>query len=326
MLQGGSPRRLRTWLLESVRDALTWLVSGFLLRYFPAVANKIYETLSFRFRSFLVNHGVFSNPSNSFAWSLSLRNGKKLMLTVAPSNHFWTDYAFGYLIHDPSLKRLQEYLLDDFGIDSLYIDVGANIGTSSVYALASGCNVWMFEPNADASLFFEELWQLNGFKPCKIERVALSDRVGEATFYISRSSYLSSFVEKNAEREGIVNTVVVPLRTLDSYMLELEKSYRRIVLKIDVEGHEFAVLKGARCVLQRFRPVVMIEVLQERAGRSDVFGFLTEIAYACYGIDDTVDLLQVEQLLDVSSVIKYHGINFVFIPLEEDSKFLVDRK
>src|SRR5438128_3588482 len=136
--------QLRRSTLELCRDALAFVVSAILLRFFPAFANWCYNKLPFRWRKLCVNHGVFRAPDRPFSWSLPLRNGKRLRLNVDVSSRFWIDYAFQYSINDPALKRLQEALIDNRKEKTAYLDVGANVGTSCIYALASGCDVWMF--------------------------------------------------------------------------------------------------------------------------------------------------------------------------------------
>src|SRR4029077_11329854 len=182
----------------------------------PTFTNGCYNKLPFRWRKLCVNHGVFRAPDRSFSWSLPLRNGKRLKLNVDVSSRFWTDYAFQYSINDPGLKRLQEALIDNRKEQTAYVDIGANIGTSSIYALASGCEVWMFEPNSRLRPFVNSLCELNDFKSCRIENVALSDTVGERVLHVSSSSYLSSFDQKHAASEGDATPVNVAIRTLDS--------------------------------------------------------------------------------------------------------------
>jgi FkbM family methyltransferase len=296
------------------------IISRFLLRFFPALTNNIYNSLSSPLRTFLVNHGIFRSSVQRFAWSLPLRNGKTLRLWVDPTNHFSVDYAFTYAIHDPALKRLEEFLLDHRKDKTVYLDVGANIATSSIYALSCGCDVWMFEPNSEAISFVRSLCDLNGFQPAKIEEVALSNFSGEATLYVSESSYLSSFAKDHAASEGKVRAVDVSTRPLDSYLAELEANYTRAILKIDVEGHEVAVLHGGCRVIEQFRPTVLIEVFSEGANRSEVHDFFAKRGYECYGIDDSIDSLNVARLPDATSMAHHSGLNFAFFPRESMSE------
>ena len=311
--------QVRRLTLELCRDALAFVVSAILLRFFPTFTNGCYNKLPFRWRKLCVNHGVFRAPDRPFSWSVALRNGKRLKLSVDVSSRFWTDYAFQYSINDPALKRLQEALIDNRKEKTAYLDVGANVGTSCIYALASGCDVWMFEPNSRLRPFIESLCQLNGFKPRRIEWVALSDAAGQGVLHISSSSYLSSFDKKHAVTEGDVIPITVTVRTLDSYLPELRSAYRALILKIDVEGHEIAVLQGARATIECYRPAVMIEVLLS-GRRGDVFEFFTSRDYRGFAVNDNVDALDL-YVVDSVSVVTCAHINFAFFPTEMDLSF-----
>jgi hypothetical protein len=72
--------------------------------------------------------------------------------------------------------------------------------------------------------------------------------------------------------------------TLDDYVRERGLS-RVDVVKIDVEGHELAVLKGAVATLGRYHPLLLVEIRSEflrQAGtsRDAVYAFLKELGYA----------------------------------------------
>ena len=63
---------------------------------------------------------------------------------------------------------------------------------------------------------------------------------------------------------GVVETVKVPMRTLDSYQLSNVG-----FIKIDVEGHEEAVLHGSSETLRREMPNLMIEI-EDRTSRAGI--------------------------------------------------------
>ena len=58
------------------------------------------------------------------------------------------------------------------------------------------------------------------------------------------------------DQSGVVEQEVLQ-RTLDSYLANLQN--RRVLVKIDTEGHEYSVLQGAWSVVQRCRPLVIFE-------------------------------------------------------------------
>jgi FkbM family methyltransferase len=126
------------------------------------------------------------------------------------------------------------------------VDIGANIGqNSSVMALRSGLSGWViaFEPHP---VTFAELqqnvanWANLRMARIQLENVALGRENGEAQLVIR--GYLSG-ASLAAQGEG----VKVPVRQLDDFLKGMPVS----VCKIDVEGHELAVLEGAAQALSR---------------------------------------------------------------------------
>ena len=297
------------------RDFCASFVSHVLLRRCPALVNTFYENLPHRWLSFLVGHGFFGTPESSFPWHVTLKNGKRLNLTVDPRDAFSIGYAIHYKHHDVGLRRVQEYLIDRMGPSSVYLDIGSNIGVSSVYALSCGRTCWLFEPNTALRPFVEKLFAGNGYNTAVFEDVALSDSTGEAEFFISSSSFLSSFDQKHAASDGDVSRVRVPLRTLDSYLPELTAAASEIVIKIDVEGHEMAVLRGGVETLTRYRPPLMIELLDDAAPRTAAFSFMKSIGYECQGIVNA-PRMTLQQMPSLADVLAFRDINFLFVPAE----------
>ena len=301
--------------LTRARDALSSLVCKVLLRAKPKWVNACYNHLPHRWRVFLVSHGVFSSPKHPFPWRLRLNNNKFLCFQVNPADSFSVSLAFDYAIHDCGLKRVQEFLIDRSSPESLYIDIGANIGVSSIYALSAGKRCWLFEPNHQLHTFGQDIFSANGFTGARWEPVALSEHAGQANFFLSRSSFLSSFDRHHAAQEGDVVQVVVPIRTLDSYLTELQSLTTELIIKIDVEGHEISVLKGAFQVITRFQPPVMIELLPEATRRRQVWDYFHTLDYSCFAIHDQ-DKLKLTPLATPAELNAAPWINFLFLPAQ----------
>ncbi|MEP5937172.1 MAG: FkbM family methyltransferase [Erythrobacter sp.] len=133
-----------------------------------------------------------------------------------------------------------------------FVDVGANIGAYSVLMSQQAKQLIAFEANPAAADEMAENLALNGLE-AQLRRVAVSDHCGTLQFgTVSRLAGNSAVVE-TADNQSFVETDEVECVTLDSALSEIEQP---IALKIDVEGHEAEVLKGAvktmsrPCVLQ----------------------------------------------------------------------------
>jgi FkbM family methyltransferase len=297
------------------RNLARSLYNEVVLRCSPALANAIYERLPHKWLCYLLGHGVIGRTNAVFNWAITLANGEPLKIAVNPDDRFSVGCAFEYKAHDAGLKRTQEFFLDRCGERTVYLDIGANVGVSSIYALSAGKACWLFEPNKELHAFGKSLFAQNAFTHARWEAVALSDHAGEERFFVSRSSFLSSFDRDHAEREGAAVEIVVPMKTLDSYLPELQAMSDEVLVKIDVEGHEMPVLNGAKELLAAYRPVVMIELLGEPAARREAWAWFHAINYAGYGIFDE-PVLRLQGLALAETLVSFGGINFVFVPVE----------
>jgi len=107
------------------------------------------------------------------------------------------------------------------------------------------------EPNPNIAPFCRENIRLNGFeKNVTVFQTALGAQEGVTSFNCDRSDDCSRVIEKGG--------VEVPIARLDKVM-EVEPTRDIDLLKVDVEGYEFAVLEGATKSLERTR-LIYIEV------------------------------------------------------------------
>ena len=180
-------------------------------------------------------------------------------------------------LHEPEIALLP--LLG--GSNGLAVDVGANKGVYLYHLCRQFQRVVAFEPLPQMASF------LAGAAPpnAEVRRVALSDRVGEAEIRLPRGfNELASLERGNLGEvpDAEVEIHPTPLATLDS--LELGPVG---LVKIDVEGHELAVLDGARRTLARSRPTILIEVEERhRAGSiAAVRALLDGLGYEGYFLD-----------------------------------------
>jgi FkbM family methyltransferase len=112
---------------------------------------------------------------------------------------------------------------------------------------------------------------------------ALSDRVGHATLYLP-SHQGRELDSRNSLEIGVnpgceLRTIEVETQTLDS--LDLRDV---AMMKIDVEGHELEVLRGAGQLLRRERPVLLVEIEERHhpGGSQVVFQLAEDHGYEGY--------------------------------------------
>lgn len=178
--------------------------------------------------------------------------------------------------------------------DATFVDVGANVGEFTLFAARRCARVYAFEPSA---ALFERLRsnvEANGLRHVSTLREALSDRVGELTLTEPRATWsdgtrhagLGSLIPYPAAAG--VQGQTVPVTTLDAFVAS-ERPARLDVMKIDVEGSEFAVLRGAEAALDRFRPELMIELSDDTSARAghgvdDLLAWLAARRYRAFSI------------------------------------------
>ena len=140
------------------------------------------------------------------------------------------------------------------------VDVGANRGVWT-HQLAALCpRVYAFEPNPKMFAILDAARPANA----DARRIGLSDRTGVASLNVPRSrrgySNQHASLEMNwsgAQAFGVVEVATARLDDLDLDPCGF--------IKIDVEGHEAAVVAGALELIARDRPTLLIE-LEERHG------------------------------------------------------------
>jgi FkbM family methyltransferase len=134
----------------------------------------------------------------------------------------------------------------------LFVDVGANVGTYTIWAAEQGAEVIALEPAADTFGLLEENIALNGYRVTAL-RAAAGDHCGSARFTAGLDA------GNSLAPDGPVLTDLV---TIDSLIGD-----RRVTgMKVDVEGFEIDVLRGAaRALADRRIGLIQIEWNQASA-------------------------------------------------------------
>jgi len=138
--------------------------------------------------------------------------------------------------------RKLEYALQYVHQRRCAVDIGAHVGLWSMHLAALFDSVWAFEPNPVTA----DLWPWNVPESnATLLRCALGDRRGSVGLLGT---------PEHTGHVQIAGDGPYPLDTLDSFDLQ-DVDF----VKIDVEGHELAVVKGGEQTLRRCRPVVVVE-------------------------------------------------------------------
>ena len=148
--------------------------------------------------------------------------------------------------------------------DWVVLDVGAAIGQFSVFAARLPVRqVHAFEPSPENLTSLRRNLELNGVADrVEVHQLALSDHTGESLFVTSENTYLSGLRPggDDSADASAPDGVPVPVRTLDQTLDELGLS-RVDVLKLNVAGHEAAVLAGAQELLRRGAADILVMLI-----------------------------------------------------------------
>jgi FkbM family methyltransferase len=169
---------------------------------------------------------------------------------------------------------------------NLIIDIGANTG---VYALAAkaanpAARVIAFEPIVRIADLMRHNVAMNNYD-IQVEAVAVSDRTGTATIHdvadgMNYGASLEDFPGNETSYE--IQTV-----SLDDYLAS--RDWPRVdLIKVDVETHEPAVFRGMQETIERFKPTILVEVLNDEIGRQ-----LVQRGYEYFAIDEKAGLVPV---------------------------------
>lgn len=195
-------------------------------------------------------------PASPPAWTPPLTLEERIRWGIVPGR--WT---LRYRIRKEKRRGERELSLLPFLCPRgrVALDIGANIGVWAEEMRRCGAMVHAFEPNPKLFGMLRSGAAPNGVA---LHNLALSDRAGEAVLMVPRgrrgfsNQGATLSAEKIGERE--FGAVTVSTARLDDLGLE-DVGF----MKIDVEGHELAVIAGAERTIARWRPALVVE-LEER--------------------------------------------------------------
>lgn len=147
----------------------------------------------------------------------------------------------------------------------IIFDVGANEGQSieRFKSIFPKSIIHSFEPIKEC---YEKIIKIYDKKNIFINNYALGDKDCERFFYINKNTYTSSFFKINNKYKELVNSdginmsVKKKISTIDGY-LALHKIKKIDILKIDTQGYELNILKGAKKSLKNKIKFIELELI-----------------------------------------------------------------
>lgn len=166
-----------------------------------------------------------------------------------------SDQDLSYWTHQHERHDESEVFLSYLQEGMTVMDIGANVGVYALrFARKVGPNgkVYAFEPVPEIFTRLQENITLNNTSNIIPVPIALSDRSGKAKMSVAEG--LSSLFHHLTNQ-----FVEVRLMTLDEFISEHQID-RVDAIKLDVEGAELQVIRGADQTIRHFKPVMMVEI------------------------------------------------------------------
>jgi FkbM family methyltransferase len=154
------------------------------------------------------------------------------------------DYLAFSSEHEPLVT---DFITREFRCDEVFLDVGSHVGRYAVRASRKRMKVHAWEPNSYNRFGLMTNLRMNHVH-ATVHPEALGDTDGYVFFEDRRDWGGTSHVTQNGR-------TAVQVKRLDAY--DIPEVH---LIKIDTEGFEFPILRGARSTLKRDRPKVLLEL------------------------------------------------------------------
>jgi len=167
----------------------------------------------------------------------------------------------------------------------VFFDLGAHTGSFSLMAKYFPLATWYaFEPIQEAADILKQNLALNAITNVFVHQVAVTNFSGTVTLRMpERAHWGLATIGPRALRIASPTTREIPCIDLDSFVEE-HKIARVHFMKIDTEGSELAILRGAQKTIQRDRPIMIMEhnetnMEQCNVRKKDLEDFLIAMGY-----------------------------------------------
>lgn len=216
---------------------------------------------------------------------------------------FWSKWFFpeNEMIFFKNLPK------DSFDIS---IDVGAALGSYAWLFSRISKTVYAFEPGVK---HFEYLRAVIFFSRIKLSNLAIGDSSRVVNLYTpgndTHALHSATLSDKNPiiDKSNSINVTKVKQVSLDDFFKNVQQDRTIDLLKVDVEGYENIVFKGARYIIKKFKPIVICEI-EARHNKKyvQVFTFFKKLGYKCY-------ILKLDKLVEykennIQEIQKFHDL------------------
>jgi len=232
--------------------------------------NKIYGT------------SITKTPPNHYQYKTgSIRQTQKDGINYELDISDIMDWYIYFGFREPARLKLYDLISEG----DIVFDVGANIGDTTLHfakIIGDNAKVHSFEPDPINHNSIQKNISLNNFKNIILNKIGLGNVKGSFKIHTldQKNKGMNRIV---SDSEDVKNSREIQVTTINEYVKE-NNIQKLDLIKIDVEGYEFNVLKGSVEVLNRFHPKLFIELDDENlkaqgSSAKKLVMFLLDIGY-----------------------------------------------
>jgi len=188
-----------------------------------------------------------------------------------------------------------DFLIDSAPRHSCILDIGAHIGLATLplaRGISPGGSVYAFEPAGPNLFYLRKHLQANKVTNVEVVDALLGAEIAEEISFLQYknvSGMNSIALSSRSDKRGWITTTKNMI-TLDSFCSQHKLSPD--LIKIDVEGAELGVLKGARETIQSHKPMIVLSVhprqlLDVDSSQEELQALIQEMQYTIFNPDGT---------------------------------------
>ena len=274
----------------------------------------------FQFKDFLQDSDVKKieiTNKNIFFYIESLSKKKFIILSpVKNDSRSIPVEIFNFKKFEPSESQI---LFNIAKKSKNIIDIGANLGWYSINfsQLKNVNSIHSFEPIQETFKLLKRHVKLNDCKKVVLNNIGLLDNEKNIPFFVSNE--LGSASIKNIQNKKKIKKVLCKISTLDSYIKK--KKIKCDLIKVDTEGSELQVFKGAINTIKKNKPVIFTEMLRKWTSKfnhhpNDIINFFNNLDYSCYFVRNK----KLKKILKITNFTK--ETNFFFLHNKKHCEFI----
>lgn len=265
-----------------IRELLTLFVILVLkVSFIKSIINNIYNKFDYiqrkafyaLFSKALVNKKINVKTST---WKIYFCNKKILMPLRSNNINLDWDLAVSIIGHDLDVIKSYEVLIKN-NLVKCFFDIGTNYGTHSILFLSQSIKTISFEPNQNCNEYFFETCKINSFSP-NMNNIGIGNKEETAYLKFPKNALWNGSISNDISLKDLDEEILeVKVDTLDNFVKK--QNIGPDLIKIDTEGFELNVLKGAINTIKSFRPIIIFEC-NFPTNRRQIYELFREFSFA----------------------------------------------